>query len=166
VTTPLRCRLLTTLAIELEDADTERGYQASAQAVAMARRLGDPALLAMALSGKPATAEAVARGMLMAASCGIADFRAADWHAAEAARIAGRYQLPTIEATVSMYRAMRAALNGDLAVAAERYQGAARQLGRFGLRVHGAAVDAVARSALLIMQDRTAEIAANPPLPA
>jgi hypothetical protein len=184
---PLRCRLLTTLAIELEDAETERGYQASAQAVAMARRLGDPALLTMALigrwtqsflcdgpgerlkigselllvSGKQVTAEAVARGMLMAASCGIADFRAADWHAAEAARIAGRYQLPTIEAAVSMYRAMRTALNGDLVTAAERYRGAARQLGRFGLRVHGAAVDAVATSALLIMQDRTAEIAAQ-----
>jgi DNA-binding SARP family transcriptional activator len=184
---PLRCRLLTTLAIELEDAETERGYQASAQAVAMARRLGDPALLTMALigrwtqsflcdgpgerlkigselllvSGKQVTAEAVARGMLMAASCGIADFRAADWHAAEAARIAGRYQLPTIEAAVSMYLAMRTALNGDLVTAAERYRGAARQLGRFGLRVHGAAVDAVATSALLIMQDRTAEIAAQ-----
>jgi hypothetical protein len=63
-----------------------------------------------------------------------------------------------------MYRAMRTALNGDPAAAAERYQSAARQLGRFGLRVHGAAVDAVARSALLIMQDRTAEIAAQPSL--
>lgn len=187
---PLRCRLLTTLAIELENAETERGYRASAQAVAMARRLGDPALLTMALigrwtesfrcdgpverlriggellmlSGKPVTAEAVARGMLMAASCGIADFRAADWHAAEAARIARQYQLPTIEATVSMYRAMRAALNGDPAAAAESYRDAARQLGSFGLRVHGAAVEAVARSALLIMQGRTWEIAAQPAL--
>ncbi len=187
---PLRCRLLTTLAIELEDADAERGYQASVQAVAMARRLGDPALLTMALigrwtesfrrdgpaerlkiggellmvSGKPVTAQAVARGMLMAASCGIADFLAADWHAAEAARIAERYQLPTIGAAVSMYRAMRTALNGDPAAAAERYRGAARQLRGFGLHGHGAAVDAVASSALLIMQDRTAEIAARPAL--
>jgi DNA-binding SARP family transcriptional activator len=184
---PLRCQLLTTLAIELEDADTGRGQQASGQALAMARRLGDPALLTMALigrwtesfrsdgpgermriggellmvSGKPVTAEAVARVMLMAASCGIADFRAADWHAAEAARIAGQYQLPTIEAVVSMYRAMRTALNGDPVTAAERYRDAARQLRRLGLRVHGAAVDAVARSALLIMQDKTAEIAAQ-----
>ena len=39
---PLRCRLLTTLAFELEGAESERGYQASAQAVEMARRLGDP----------------------------------------------------------------------------------------------------------------------------
>jgi DNA-binding SARP family transcriptional activator len=187
---PIRCRLLTTLAIELEDAETERGYQAATQAVAMARRLGDPDLQTMALigrwtesfrcegpgerlriggellvvSGKPVTAEAVARGMLMAASCGIADFLAADWHAAEAARIAERFQLPTIEVAVSLYRAMRTALNGDPDTAAERYRGAARQLGRLGLRLHGAAVDAVARSALLIMADRTAEIAAQPSL--
>lgn len=40
---PLRCRLLTTLGIELEGGESERGYQASAEAVEMARRLGDPA---------------------------------------------------------------------------------------------------------------------------
>ena len=51
--------------------------------------------------------------------------------------------------------------NGDPAIAAERYRDAARQLGRFGLRVHGAAVDAMAMSVLLIVQDRTAEIAAQ-----
>jgi len=185
---PLRCQLLTTLAIELEIAETERGNDASAQAVAMARRLGDPVLLATALlgrwtqsfrsggpderlriggelltvSGKPATAEAAAQAMLMSASCGIADFRAADWHAAEAARIAERYQLPTIEAAIGMYSAMRAALNGDPAAAAERYRDAARQLGGFGLRMHAAAVDAVATSALLITQGRAAEIAGEP----
>ena len=185
---PLRCQLLTTLAIELEMAETERGNDASAQAVAMARRLGDPVLLATALlgrwtqsfrsggpderlriggelltvSGKPATAEAAAQAMLMSASCGIADFRAADWHAAEAARIAERYQLPTIEAAIGMYSAMRAALNGDPAAAAERYRDAARQLGGFGLRMHAAAVDAVATSALLITQGRAAEIAGEP----
>jgi DNA-binding SARP family transcriptional activator len=186
---PLRCRLLTTLAIELEDAATERGNDASAQAVAMARRLGEPVLLATALigrwtqsfrsggpderlriggelltvSGKPVTAEAAAQAMLMAASCGVADFRAADWHAAEAARTAERYRLPTFQAAIDLYRAMRAALNGDPA-AADRYRAAARQLGRLGLRVHAAAVAAVAESALLITQGRTAEIAGEPSL--
>jgi DNA-binding SARP family transcriptional activator len=186
---PLRCRLLTTLAIELEDSATERGGDASRQAVAMARRLGDPALLAMALigrwtesfrshgpderlriagelltvSGKPVTAEATARAMLMAASCGIADFLAADWHAAEATRIARRHRLPTIEAAVALYRAMRTALNDDPA-AAELYRKAARQLGGFGLRVHATAMDELAASALLIMQGRTAELAAEPTL--
>jgi len=186
---PLRCRLLTTLAIELEDAETERGRDAAAHAMAMARRLGDPGLLVMALlgrwtqsfrsggpderlriggelltvSGKPATAEVAAQAMLMAASCGVADFRAADWHAAEAARIARRHQLPTIEAAIGLYRAMRTALNGDPA-AAERYREAARQLGRLGLRAHAAAVDEVAASVLLITQGRTAEIADEPSL--
>jgi DNA-binding SARP family transcriptional activator len=185
---PLRCRLLTTLAIELEGVETARGDQAAAQAMAMARRLGDPDLLTMAfagrwaqsyrsggpgerlkmgaelltVSGKPATAEAVARGMLMAASCGIADFRAADWHAAEAERIAKRYRLPTVETAVGMYRAMRTALNGDLSAAGERYRDVARQLSGFGLRLHGALVGAAATAALLIMQDRAAELAGEP----
>jgi hypothetical protein len=57
-----------------------------------------------------------------------------------------------------MYRAMRAALNGDPA-AAEGYRGAARQLGRCGLRGHATTVDAVATAALLILRGRTAEIA-------
>jgi hypothetical protein len=186
---PLRCRLLTTLAIELEDSATERGDDASRQAVAMARRLGDPALLAMALigrwtesfrshgpderlriagelltvSGKPVTAEAAARAMLMAASCGIADFLAADWHAAEATRIARRHRLPTIEAAVALYRAMRAALNDDPA-APGLYRQAARRLGGFGLHAHATAMDELAASALLIMPGRTAELADEPAL--
>jgi DNA-binding SARP family transcriptional activator len=185
---PLRCQLLTTLAFELENAETGRGNEASAQAVAMARRLSDPGLLATALlgrwtqslrssgpddrlriggelltvSGKPATADATAHALLMSASCGLADFRAADWHAAEAARIAEQYRLPTFPAAIGMYRAMRAALDGDPAAAAEQYSDAARQLNRFGLRVHAAAVEAVATSALLITEGRTAEIAAEP----
>ena len=49
---PLRCRLLTTLASELELAESERGYEAAEEAVAMARRLGEPGLLAMALTSQ------------------------------------------------------------------------------------------------------------------
>lgn len=181
---PQRCQLLTTLAIELEDAETERGREACVQAVAMAQRIGDPGLLVMALagswaqsfrsggpderrriggellavSGKPATAEAAAQAMLMSASCGAGDFRAADRHAAEAERIARRYQLPTIGVATGLYRAMRTALDGDPA-AAERYREASRQLGTFGLRLHATIVDQVAAAVLLIMQGRMAEIA-------
>lgn len=183
---PPRCRLLTTLALELADGDSERGYQASAQAVEMARRLGDPFLLTMALGGrwvqslgflhdglderlrigtellalpgKPVTAEALAHMMLMAASCGGSDFAAADRHAGQAARIADRYDLPTVAAAVSIYRAMRAALDGDPAAAAELYQQAGAQMGRLGMRQHGAGLAILGRSSLLIMQDRMAEI--------
>ena len=124
---PLRCRLLTTLAFELDGAESERGYQASAQAVEMARRLGDPGALMMAINGryiqsfrhdglaerqslgaellalpgKPVTAEALAHLMLMRASSGAADFAAADLHAAQAAHIADRYDLPVVAAAVS-----------------------------------------------------------------
>ena len=180
---PLRCRLLTTLAFELADGGSERGYQSSAQAVKMARRLGDPFLLTMALGGrwvqslsfwhdglderlrigaellalpgKPVTAEAVAHMALMAAKCGVTDFAAADQHAGQAARIADRYDLPTVAAVVSIYRATRAALDGDSA-AAELYQQVAAQLGRLGQQGAGLAI--LGRSSLLIMQDRMAEI--------
>jgi DNA-binding SARP family transcriptional activator len=180
---PLRCRLLTTLAFELADDDSEHAYQASAESVAMARRLGDPFLLTMALGarwvqslsfwhdglderlligtellalpGKPVTAEALAHMMLMAANCGDTDFAAADQHADQAARIADRYDLPTVAAAVSIYRATRAALDGDSA-AAELYQQAAAQLGRIGQ--DGAGLAILGRSSLLIMQDRMAEI--------
>ena len=181
---PLRCGLLVTLTFELADDDSKHAYQASAESVAMARRLGDPFLLTMALvarwvqnlsfwhdglderlrigaellalPGKPVTAEALAHVMLMAANCGGADFAAADQHAGQAARIADRYDLPTVAAAVSIYRATRAALDGDFAAAAELYQQAAAQLGRLGQ--HGAGLAILGRSSLLIMQDRMAEI--------
>src|SRR5258708_5492453 len=150
----------------------------------MARRLGDPLLLTMALGGrsrqslsfwhdglderlrigaelltlpgKPVTTEALAHVMLMAASSGGADFAAADQHAGQAARIADRYDLPTVAAAVSIYRATRAALDGDSAAAAELYQQAAAQYGRVGQ--DGAGLAIVGRSSLLTMQDGTAEI--------
>ena len=182
---PLRCRLLTTLAFELEGAESERGYQASAQAVEMARRLGDPGALTMAINGrcfqsfrhdglaerlrlgaellalpgKPVTVEALAHLMLMGASSGAADFAAADRHADQAARIADRYDLPMIAAAVSIYRALRAALDGDLTAAGELYQQAAAELDGLGLWQHGAGVSILGRFSLLIMQDRVAEMA-------
>ncbi|MGB6452967.1 MAG: BTAD domain-containing putative transcriptional regulator [Streptosporangiaceae bacterium] len=186
---PLSCRLLVTLAFELADGDSERGDQAAAESIAMARRLGDPFLLTMAFGGrwvqclsfrhdglderlrigaellslpaKPVTAEALAHMMLMAASCGAADFAAADQHADQAAGIADRYDLPTVAAAVSIYRATRAALRGDPA-AAEFYRQAGAEMDRLGLGPqHGAVLAILGRSAVLIMQDRMAEITAE-----
>ena len=180
----LRCRLLTTLALELEAAESERGYQASAQAVEMARRLDDPGLLTMAINGrymqsyrydglaerqslgaellalpgKPVTVEALAHLMLMAASSGAGDFATADLHADQAARIAERYDVTTAVTALSMYRAMRAALDGDPAGAADLYQQAAAGMERLGLRQQGAGVSILGRFALLVMQDRMAEM--------
>jgi DNA-binding SARP family transcriptional activator len=181
---PLRSRLLTTLALELESDWSERGYQASAQAVEMARRLGDPGALTiaiigrhaqsfrydglaerqrlaaelLALPGTPVTAKALAHVLIAAASSSAADFGTADRHAAHAARIADCYSLPTAASLVSLYHAMRCALDGDLTGAAERYQQAADLMDRCGPWQQGTAMSLLGRSTLLIMRDRMAEL--------
>ena len=181
---PLRCRLLTTLAFELADTGSERGYQASAQAVEMARRLGDPSLLTIAINGahmqsfrhdglaerrslgkellalpaKPVTTEALAHLMLVRADSGSADFDAADLHAAQAAHIADLYDLPVVAAHVAYYRALRTMLDGNLAAAEDLYQRAGAQLDRLGVWQSGTAMSRLGRFCLLLMQDRVAEI--------
>ena len=182
---PLRCRLLTTLGIELDGAESERGYQASAEAVEMARRLGDPGALIvaingrfwqsfrhdglaerqslgaelLALPGKPVIAEAFAHVALMGISSSVANFDAADWHASQAARIADRYHLPAVTVMISIHRALRAAVNGDMATAEQLYRQAAAELDRLGLWQYGAGISLLGRFSLLIMQDRVAEMA-------
>ncbi len=185
---PLRCRLLVTLAFELAGAESERGYQASAQAVEMARRLGDPGLLTiainsahnqsfrhdglaerrslgaelLALPGKPVTADAFAHVMLMRADSGGADFDAADLHAAQAAHIAERYDLPVVAAQVGYYRALRAMLDGNLAAAEDLYQRAdahiiALRMWQPGTGLSGGAGN-LGRFCVLLVHDRLAEI--------
>ena len=184
---PLRCRLLTTLAVELDGAESERGYQASAEAVEMARRLGDAGALTvaingrfwqsyrhdglaerqrlgaelLALPGKPVTAEALAHVALMGISSSTANFDAADGHADQAARIADRYRLPAVTVMISIHRALRAAVDGDMAIAEQLYRQAAAELDRLGLWQYGAGVSIAGRFSLLIMQDRVAEMASE-----
>lgn len=162
---PLRARLLATLAFELDGAKPDRGYQASAQALKMARRIGDPGVLTVAINGRylqsyrhdgleerlrlarellalpgqPVTALALAHLMLMAGHCGRASFGDADLHAAEAWRISVRYDLPAIATRVSAYQALRAALAGD-PDACQRYEQATEQMTRLGMWQHGAAL--------------------------
>ena len=182
---PLRCRLLTTLAIEVDGAESERGYQASAEAVEMARRLGDLGALIvaingrfwqsyrhdglaerqslgaelLALPGKPVIAEAFAHVALMGISSSVANFDAADRHAGQAARIADRYHLPAVSVMISIHRALRAAIDGDMATAEQLYRQAAAEMDRLGLWQYGAGISLLGRFSLLIMQDRVAEMA-------
>jgi DNA-binding SARP family transcriptional activator len=180
----LRCRLLTTLALELDGAESERGYEASIEALELARRLDDPFVLAMAINGrylqsyrydglderfrlgaellalpgKPVTTEALAHLMLMRANCGIARFDEADRHAEQAEQIAARYDLPWIAASMlGFYRAMRAALAGH-AHAVESYERAAAEMNQLGMWQHGAALSLMGRYCLLAAQDKLAEI--------
>jgi DNA-binding SARP family transcriptional activator/tetratricopeptide (TPR) repeat protein len=184
---PERCHLLTTLAFELHGTESERGYEASAQAVAMARGLGDTPTLMMAINGryiqsyrhdglaerrslgaemlalpgKPVTAEALGHLMLMRASCGTADFAAADMHADRAASIADRYDLPAFSGAVGMYRSLRLALDGDLAAARECYQLTAERLNKLDMWHSWTPLITAAWFCVRIMQDRPAEIAGD-----
>ncbi len=181
---PLRCRLLTTLAFELDGAESERGYQASAQAVEIARRLGDPGVLAMAINarvfqsfrqdglaerrslgaellalpGKPVIAEVFAHLILVGVNCGCADFDTADIHAGEATRIADRYDL-LLAAPIRFYRALRTALHGDLPAADDLYRQAAAQMDSPGTWRLGAFTSIIGRFCLHVMQGRAAESA-------
>jgi hypothetical protein len=183
----LRCRLLTTLAFELDGAASERGYEASADAVQLARTLGDPDVLSIAilarsvqsfrhdglaerrrlgaeLLGTPGTsvlAETWAHEILIKASCGAGDFDAADAHAREAARIAERYEIGSAAFNVTWYRALRAAVAGDFPAADRFYREAAVQMAALGRADPGAAISVLGRFCLLAMQDRVAEIAAE-----
>ncbi|MGH3303579.1 MAG: BTAD domain-containing putative transcriptional regulator [Streptosporangiaceae bacterium] len=181
----LRCRLLVTIAFELEGAQSDRGYHAAAEAVGIARRLGDPDVLTIALNGrdiqsfrhdgleerlrmgaellvlpgKPVTTEALAHLMLLRACSAVADFDTADEHAAEAARIGDRYGLPVVTSRVSFYRAMRVGLDGDVAAADALYEHAAAAMGTLGMWRHGAGLSILGRLCARIAVGRASELA-------
>jgi DNA-binding SARP family transcriptional activator len=182
---PLRCRLLTTLAFELHGAESERGYEASAEALPMARRLGDTQTLVMAINGryiqsfrhdglaervslgtellalpgKPVTAEALGHLMLMRTSCATGDFGAADMHAELAGSIADQYDLPLFAVGVRLYQALRVALSGDLSAAAELYPQAGERLSKAdSMWSAWTPMTFLALFCILLMQDRAAEI--------
>ncbi|MGW4797271.1 BTAD domain-containing putative transcriptional regulator [Nonomuraea sp. NPDC004297] len=173
-----RCRLLTALAFELEGEATERGYDAARAAVAMARRLGDPELLILALngafhqtfrhgelaereqigrellelSGPRVTVEALGHLVLMLSATCRADFTAADAHASEALRVAESYDLPISRAAVSFYRGLRAGLAGDDRGADAHLRTGAELAGRLGMWQHEVGLLALARYGLHLMR--------------
>jgi hypothetical protein len=112
----------------------------------------------LALPGKPVTAEALGHLMLMRVSCGGADFAAADRHADQAERIADRYDLPSFAGAVSYYRALRAALDGDLDAARERYRQAADRLNRLAMWNSWAEITTLAWFCLQVSRDRAADL--------
>jgi hypothetical protein len=181
----LRCRLLATLAFELHGADSERGYQASAEALDMARRLGDPSALRvaiqcrhiqsfrhdgqaerlslgaelLALADQPVDVQVLGHQILLRANSGIADFDAADRHADKAARIADRYDLPLLANLVGFYRAMRKAVAGDLMAADELYRSAERQSESLAIWRNGANQSVLGRFCLRVMEDQVGKMA-------
>ncbi|RBQ17573.1 ATPase [Spongiactinospora rosea] len=157
----LRASLLATLALELEGSAGGRGHEASLEAEELARMSGDPALLAVALSGRlrqsygiPAVGEreaigrellsvgeasgqvavqALAHLVLMECSAARGDFATADAEVAAAERLARQYDLPAPAAVGAWYAGQRRMISGDYAGAERAYRDAARQTARAGM---------------------------------
>ncbi|MFG3599813.1 BTAD domain-containing putative transcriptional regulator [Micromonospora chersina] len=152
-----RCRLLCTLALELRGETGDRGRRAAAEAEGIARRLGDPALLAFALNARfmhsfdragraperarigaelvdlaarhgLVTFEVLGHLIALQAHCARADLAAADAHAAAADRLATRYELPLVGVFTAWYAALRLAVTGHPAEAEAAYRAAAVRL--------------------------------------
>ncbi|RSN52343.1 SARP family transcriptional regulator [Amycolatopsis sp. WAC 04182] len=144
-----RCRLLATLAVEMRNAGGQRAREAAREAEALARRLDDPALLAFALNARflqsfdraglaperaaigaelvdlaarhgLVTFEVLGHLVLLQAKSALADFAAADRHAAAADELGDRYGLPLVGVFTRWYRAMRTAMTGPGGEAAYR----------------------------------------------
>ena len=158
-----RARLLSTLAVELRGTRSPRGREAAAEAESIARRLGDPALLAFALNGRfmhtfdraglaPERAaigrellalaaenhltafEVLGHLILIQAYSATAEFLLADRHAAAVDQLAARHEIPLVGVFTGWYAALRLAAAGRTAEAAAGYRAAAVDLGGSGMR--------------------------------
>ncbi len=137
----MRARLLSTIALESRGTGTKRAREAAREAEQIARNLDDPALLAFALNGvfmqtfdraglaprrdeigaelvdlsvrhDLASYEVLGRLIRLQASSALADFAAADEHAAAVDRLAERHERPLVGVFTTWYRALRLAASG------------------------------------------------------
>lgn len=153
-----RCRMLINLALELEGEDSERGIAAAREAEAMARRLGEPQLLLMALNavlleeywpGGHAERQRVGHDLLdvgkterlvpamvlghmvlaqTAAATGAIEL--ADEHIAAVMALANSYEQPLTAAIASWYAGLREVVAGRLDAALDAYAEAAARMAR------------------------------------
>ncbi|MBD3142124.1 AfsR/SARP family transcriptional regulator [Microbispora bryophytorum] len=159
-----RARLLATIALESRGDRSGDGPRAARQAEEIARRLNDPALLAFALSGLfmqtfertglaarrdeigvelvdlsarhgLVTFEVLGHLIRMQARSALADFTAADAHAAEAERLAVRHERPLAGVFTTWYRALRLDATGRATAqqAEAAYRDAAARLDGAGM---------------------------------
>ncbi|WP_092536756.1 BTAD domain-containing putative transcriptional regulator [Amycolatopsis arida] len=157
-----RSRLLSTLAMELRNTGGERARAAAREAETLARRVGDPALLAFALNARFLQAferaglaphrarlgtdlvdvasrhglvsfEVLGHLVLLQAHCALADFATADRHAGAADRLGEDHQLPLVGVLTQWYRALRSAVTGPPDEAEAAYRAAAIRLAGTGM---------------------------------
>ncbi|GAB3818568.1 AfsR/SARP family transcriptional regulator [Micromonospora zhanjiangensis] len=158
-----RARLLAVIAVESRGTRAARGPEAAREAERIARRLGDPALLAFALNGvfmqsfhraglaperdaigaelidlagrhSLVAFEILGHLVRLQARGALADFATADRHAVAADRLAGRHHRPLVGVFTQWYRALRLAATGPSPRAAEiAYRDAAARLADAGM---------------------------------
>ncbi|PDP88049.1 SARP family transcriptional regulator [Glycomyces fuscus] len=157
-----RARLLCALALELRGTATDRGRDAARQAEEIARGLGDPALLCLALNARfmqsfrsagraprrveigaelvdlaarhgLVTFEVLGHLVLVQAHSALADFRAADAHAAHADRLGSRYEIPLVGVFTRWYAALRTTVRGRAEEAEAAYRSASVRLADTGM---------------------------------
>ncbi|MFD7170035.1 ATP-binding protein [Streptomyces violascens] len=153
-----RCRVLTTLALELDGTQDDRGRQAAHQAEALARGLDRPDLLAQALNARHAHAyhraglaterlaigrellalgirhdlaavEVLGHVILAQAHAALAEPETANEHADAVERLADRYDLPLPGTLLGWYRAMQISIAGRFADADTAYRRTTERLG-------------------------------------
>lgn len=159
----VRARLLATVAMESRGLAGRRGPEAARQAVELARRAGDPAVLAFALAGRYLTrfertglaperdaigVELIALGarqglstfeilgnlVRMQALSALGDWDAAQSHADDAAALGRRYERPLVEVFTGWFAAVRIAASGAPVDTAEHaYRQAAATLDSSGM---------------------------------
>jgi DNA-binding SARP family transcriptional activator/energy-coupling factor transporter ATP-binding protein EcfA2 len=156
-----RCRMLINLALELEGENDERGFDAARQAEAMARRLGDPQALVMALNAQLlehywpgghrerqrvgnallqlsqeehiVSAAVLGHMALAQTSAAQGDLDGADEHIRAVESLADTYEQPLTMAIASWYHGLRELVGGRLEPALEAYGRAARQMARLSM---------------------------------
>jgi hypothetical protein len=157
-----RSRLLSTIALELRGTTTDRGDRAAREAEAIARRTGDPGLLAFALNARfmhtfgrtglaperaaigaelvtladrheLVTFEVLGHLILVQAHSALGEPGTADAHAKAADRLAERYDLPLVGVLTQWYAALRLALDGRWAEAEAAYRAAQVRLAGSGM---------------------------------
>jgi DNA-binding SARP family transcriptional activator len=159
----LRARLLATIAVESRGDSGQRPGRAAAEAEAIARRLGDPALLAFTLNGTWMQSfsrtglaprrdaigaeivtlaceqglvnfEILGRLIRLQALSGLGDFTGADAQSAALDQLAELHERPAVSVFTRWYRAMRtAAATTDTAAAEDGYRQAATLLDQSGM---------------------------------
>ncbi|TDC92727.1 BTAD domain-containing putative transcriptional regulator [Actinomadura sp. 7K507] len=183
----LRVRLLTTLAIELEGEQRERGVTASGEAVRTARALDAPELIAVALNGayinSYRSADGLARRhriaaelldlatrhdlgtylvlahlqMQQAALAGL-DTATAQRHLEEGRRLADQYGLPLLAAIGGWYAGLTHAFSATFEEAERTYDRLSDAIGRTRIWSSELVVGFLGVFCLRIVQGRTAEM--------